>query len=73
MQKYPMDMTVEELVELRASIEAYLMRLISQARTDGDTWATIAGRLGVTPQEAHRRYSWMEKTNRMIPPDDARI
>lgn len=70
MRKDPIDMTIPELVELRQTVEAYLQRAVGEARRGGSTWEGIASSLGVSRQEAHRRYSWLEKTNRAAPPAD---
>lgn len=61
MRKDPIDMTIAELVELRATVEAYIAIAVGQARRGGSTWAAIASSLGVSPQEAHRRYRWHDR------------
>lgn len=57
-------LSITELAELRAGIEVQLTLSVAQARRDGLPWQAIAERLGVSRQEAHRRYSWLEK----VPP-----
>jgi hypothetical protein len=56
-----MDMTLSELAESRTTVEAYIGLGVGLARQRGETWARIAEQLGVSPQEAHRRYRWHDR------------
>jgi hypothetical protein len=56
------DMTLSELVLARGQIQGYIDVAVVEARRGGSTWAAIASSLGVSTAEAHRRYSWVEKT-----------
>ena len=61
MRKEFKDMTLTELSLSRGTLQNYLDIAVSRARRDGRTWASIGHELGVSPQEAHRRYNWIEK------------
>jgi hypothetical protein len=61
MRKEFADMTLAELAYTRGTLEGYIQIAITQARRGGSTWAAIGSSLGVSPQEAHRRYSWLQK------------
>lgn len=70
MRKDLMDMTIEELVDVRETAAAYLVEAVRLARKGGSTWKQIGEQLGVSHQEAHRKYSWTEPRNRTAPPLD---
>lgn len=61
MTKNPSEMTLEELVELQERAQALVVVGVMRARREGLSWAAIAARLGVSAQEAHRRYAHIEK------------
>jgi len=61
MRKDFMDMTIPELVEARQTIEAYIALSVGKKRASGATWADIGESLGVSMQEAHRRYRWHDR------------
>lgn len=61
MAKEPVDMTLAELCHLQHIVQGYIVLRVGQSRREGMTWAQIAVGLGVTRQEAHRRYSWLDK------------
>jgi hypothetical protein len=63
MRKEFADMTLAELAYTRGVLQGYIDIAVSQARRGGSTWAAIGSSLGVSPQEAHRRYHWVEKTS----------
>lgn len=63
MRKEFADMTLAELVYTRGTLQGYLDIAVFKARRDGTTWAGIGHQLGVSAQEAHRRYHWVEKTS----------
>jgi hypothetical protein len=58
MRKDFVDMTLPELADARETVEAYIILAVRQARRGGSTWAAIGSSLGVSMQEAHRRYRW---------------
>jgi hypothetical protein len=62
MNKPYREMTISELVLARAQIQGYIDIAVVEARRAGRTWAAIGSMLGVSTAEAHRRYSWCEKT-----------
>lgn len=49
-------LTLAELAIMRRQVEKRIHELVSEARQDGLTWAQIGRQLGVSAQEAHRRY-----------------
>lgn len=49
-------MTIAELAQTRRDVEAFIGLAVAEARRGGSTWKGIADALGVSPQEAHRRY-----------------
>ena len=61
MAKDFVDMTLAELAEARTVVEAYIALAVGQARAGGSTWAAIGSSLGVSAQEAHRRYRWHDR------------
>lgn len=56
-----LDQTLSELAESRTTVEAYIALGVGLARQRGETWAQIGTQLGVSPQEAHRRYRWHDR------------
>lgn len=54
-------MTLAELALHRGQIEGEILARVARLRKSGSTWSNIASQLGVTTQEAHRRYSWVDK------------
>lgn len=67
MTKDFMDMSIEELVDARETINAYLVRTVTLARQGGSTWKVIGSQLGVSGSEALRKYGWVEKTFPKLP------
>jgi hypothetical protein len=67
MAKEPYEMTLAELVALQAKVAGYIALGVSEARTNGRTWASIAEDLGVSPQEAHRRYRYHQPRSMDVP------
>lgn len=63
-------MTLAELAELRETVDAYIALGVGQARAGGSTWAAIGSSLGVTQQEAHRRYRWHDRKPTAPPTTD---
>jgi hypothetical protein len=61
MHKEFRDMTLSELALQRGILQGYIDVAVVQARRGGSTWKSIGHMLGVSAQEAHRRYSWCEK------------
>jgi hypothetical protein len=55
------EMTLAELAHQRGVLQGYIDIAVVQARRGGSTWAAIGSSLGVSTQEAHRRYHWVEK------------
>jgi hypothetical protein len=47
---------LDYLTDLIDSAEAVRAALVDQARTDGESWAKIGARLGITKQAAQQRY-----------------
>ena len=60
MRKEYADMTLAELSIERGTLQGYIVIGVTQARRGGSTWAAIASSLGVTTQEAHRRYRYVD-------------
>lgn len=61
------------LVELAAVVKkagSYIALGVSEARAGGRTWAQIGADLGVTAQEAHRRYRYHQPVE-LDTPDQA--
>lgn len=56
MTKHLWDMTLSELAQTRRAIDGYIGLAVAEARRGGSTWRAIGDALGVSPQEAHRRY-----------------
>jgi hypothetical protein len=54
-------MTIAELVEHERVTRATIDQAVMQARRGGSTWRAIASSLGVSEQEAHRRYAHIWK------------
>jgi len=65
------EMSLSELSHSRAVLQDYILRAVTQARRGGSTWADIGRQLGCSTGEAHRRYSWIEKTGPLAPKRDA--
>lgn len=61
MTKELSEMTIAELVAHESAIRGFIVNAVLQARRGGSTWEAIASSLGVSKQEAHRRYSYLEK------------
>jgi len=57
MAKELSEMTIAELVEHERVTRAFIERAIVEARRGQSTWTAIASSLGVSRQEAHRRYN----------------
>jgi hypothetical protein len=55
------DMTLSELALARGTLQDYVNLAVVEARRTGSSWAAVGRQLGVSAQEAHRRYSWCEK------------
>ncbi|MBA2462708.1 MAG: hypothetical protein H0V45_13245 [Actinobacteria bacterium] len=47
---------LRELVAVRAALAQLEAGLVSQARSEGNTWAQIAFDLGISAQSAHRKH-----------------
>lgn len=58
----PLDL-VEDISAVEEFVEDFAHARVAAARASGATWATIAGRLGVTRQAAHKRFN-RDKTRR---------
>ena len=61
MQKDPKEMSLEELVALQDGLQALVVAGVMRARREHQSWAAIGARLGVSTQEAHRRYAHIWK------------
>lgn len=59
--KEPDDMTLPELTALRKTLDEVIALGVRKSRLSGDSWAAVGRLLGVTAQEAHRRYRWVER------------
>lgn len=55
-------LSLREVSQLKRSLDDVAVALVLERRRDGATWAQIADELGVTKQEAHRRYSVLART-----------
>lgn len=61
MRKDFKDMSLSELSVARGTLVNYIAVGVAKARRTGSTWASIGAQLGVSTQEAHRRYSYVDK------------
>lgn len=61
MRKEYKEMTLAELSHQQGVLQGYVLQAVVQARRGGSTWAAIGSSLGVSMQEAHRRYSYIDK------------
>lgn len=57
MSKRLEQMTIPELVRAEEAARAQIAVQVMLARTRSESWAAIGAQLGVSPQEAHRRYA----------------
>jgi hypothetical protein len=57
-----LDVLVEDAARLRAQADLVLTRAVVAARAAGASWEAIGAGLGVSRQEAHRRYRDAEQT-----------
>lgn len=73
MQKDLSEMTIPELVALEVQARAFIDVAVMTSRRSGSTWAAIAAELGVSHQEAHRRYAhrwaWMAASEGLTSPE----
>lgn len=61
MAKELSEMTIAELVEHERATRAFIDRAVVEARRGLSTWEAIADSLGVSRQEAHRRYAHLAR------------
>jgi hypothetical protein len=61
MRKEYADMTLYELAYERGVLTGYITLAVAQARRGGSTWQAIGSSLGVSMQEAHRKYSYLDR------------
>jgi len=57
MSKELSEMTIPELVAHLDATQGFVEAAVMRARRDTKSWSAIGAELGVSAQEAHRRYS----------------
>ena len=70
MEKPMYQMTLAELREVEVKARGYIALGVSEPRQGGSTWQQIGDELGVSAQEAHRRYRY-HQPRELDTPDQA--